>query len=124
MRSAEGQDGNWMLSGPVPIPPLSVVRLSRADRQAPNWRRQTGRIFRVGYYSRMDGLNCIWLVNDEGEYEQATNHEFLYRYFDIVQLSNHKNWYGRRRPRIPPITRAVGWTVGGTRDRDYKRLKK
>ena len=26
-----------------------------------------GRRFRIGYYSRQDGLDCIWLVNEKGE---------------------------------------------------------
>jgi hypothetical protein len=51
----------------------------------------------------MDGLDCIWLVNDQGEYEQTLDHEFLYRYFDIIQFAKHTNWHGHKRPRIPPI---------------------
>ena|SRR5256885_10411593 len=91
---------------PRPIPPLSVVRLAHSDRSTPRWRKQKGRIFRVGYYSRADGLDCVWLVNDDGEYEQTTDHDFLYRYFDIIQFADHKNWYGRRKPKIPSIRRA------------------
>lgn len=88
---------------PIPIPPLSVVRLSCRHGENKSWKRNRGRIFRVGYYSRQDGLDCIWLVSEDGKYEQATNHEFLYRYFDIIQFADHSNWYGHRRPKIPPI---------------------
>src|ERR1700730_4593268 len=83
-----------------PISPLSVVRLVHADKETPTWFKAKGRTFRVGYYSKMDGLDCVWLVNDEGIYEQTTNHEFLYRYFDVIHFSNITNWYGRRRPKI------------------------
>src|SRR5215467_8669316 len=73
----------------IPIPPLSVVRLVSRHGERRFWKKNKGRVFRVGYYSRMDGLDCIWLVNDEGVYEQTTDHEFLYRYFDVVQFANH-----------------------------------
>jgi hypothetical protein len=91
---------------PLPIPPLSVVRAAYKGRSH-SFRKQNGRIFRVGYYSRMDGLDCIWLVNDEGRYEQTVDHEFLYRHFDIIHFADHTNWYGRRCPKIPAI-RHVG----------------
>ena len=90
---------------PVPIPPLSVVRAAYKGNKR-SLRKLNGRIFRVGYYSRRDGLDCIWLVNDEGNYEQTVDHEFLYRHFDIIQLADHTNWYGRRRPKISPIRHA------------------
>jgi hypothetical protein len=45
-------------------------------------------------------------VNEEGKYEQATDHEFLYRYFDVIHFADHTNWYGLRRPKVPPIRRA------------------
>jgi hypothetical protein len=88
------------------MPPKSVVRLARCDKNTPAWRKQIGRIFRVGYYSRQDGLDCVWLVNEAGEYEQSTDHDFLFRYFDIIQQSDEKNLYGRRKPVLKPIIRA------------------
>jgi len=88
---------------PFPIPPLSVVRLAGRHGESSWWKRNKGRVFRVGYYSHMDGLDCIWLVNDAGVYEQTTDHEFLYRYFDVIQFAAHTNLYGRRRPKLPPI---------------------
>jgi hypothetical protein len=91
---------------PEPIPPLSVVRAAHGKNRF--LRKEGGRVFRVGYYSRKDGLDCIWLVNDEGLYEQTVDHEFLYRYFDIIYFAEHTNWYGRRQPKIQPIVRAKG----------------
>ena len=90
---------------PVPIPPLSVVRAAYKGKSR-RFRKHNGRVFRVGYYSRMDGLDCIWLVNDDGDYERTVDHKFLYRHFDVIQFADNTNWYGRRRPRIPPIRRA------------------
>jgi|SRR5260370_1920889 len=66
---------------PKIIPPRSRVRLTRADDRTPNWKKDIGRHFRVGYYSPKDGLDCIWLVNEEGEYEQTTDRKFLLKYF-------------------------------------------
>ena len=90
----------------IPIPPQSVVRLVASDKSTPSWKNEIGRVFRIGYYSPNDGLDCIWLVNDDGKYEQTTDHEFLYRYFDVIHAAGETNWYGRRRPQIPAIRRA------------------
>src|SRR6266481_760707 len=91
---------------PKVIPPRSRVRLVRADDQTPSWTKDIGRRFRVGYYSRKDGLDCIWLVNEEGEYEQTTNLKFLLKYFDVEHWSREKSFFGRgrrplRRIRVP-----------------------
>jgi hypothetical protein len=79
------------------IPPKTVVRLGRYDDSTPQWRRQIGREFRVGYYSRHDGLECIWLVNDSGDYEQTTDRATLLMYFDILKLSHEVNVFGVNR---------------------------
>jgi len=60
----------------------------------------------VGYYSRKDGLDCIWLVNEKGEYEQTTNLKLLLKYFDVEHWSREKSFFGRgrrplRRIRVP-----------------------
>ena len=60
----------------------------------------------MGYYSRKDGLDCIWLVNDDGEYEQTIDHSMLYRYFDVILLTTDSNWYGRGRPPLLRIRKA------------------
>jgi hypothetical protein len=88
---------------PKVIPPRSRVRLIHADRTTPSWRNQIGRRFRVGYYSRQDGLNCIWLVNESGEYEQTTDREALMRYFEIERLTDERNYYGIHKRRLGPL---------------------
>ena len=71
-----------------------------ADRKTPGWRKDIGRAFRVGYYSRQDGLDCIWLVNEKGDYEQATDREYLLRYFEIERLTDERDYYGVHKRRL------------------------
>jgi len=89
---------------PKVIPPRSRVRLVRADKQVPSWKKDVGRQFRVGYYSRKDGLECIWLVNESGKYEQTTDRPFLLKYFELERLSQEKNFYGKGKRRLGKIS--------------------
>ncbi|MGA2443183.1 MAG: hypothetical protein ABSH08_19695 [Tepidisphaeraceae bacterium] len=82
---------------PLVIPPKALVRLSRYDEATPGWRKQIGREFRVGYYSPQDGLECIWLVNDSGDYEQTTDRRRLLMYFDLLRLSHETDFFGEKR---------------------------
>jgi hypothetical protein len=82
---------------PVVIPPKTLVRLSRCDEATPGWRKQIGREFRVGYYSPQDGLDCIGLVNDSGDYEQTTDRRRLLMYFDVLRLSHESDLHGEKR---------------------------
>jgi hypothetical protein len=84
------------------IPPKTIVRLSRYDDATPRWRKQIGRNFRVGYYSVQDGKDCIWLVNDAGEYEQSIDRSTLLMYFDILKLSRETDLYGSQRSFLGP----------------------
>jgi hypothetical protein len=77
--------------------------LIRADDQTPSWKEDIGRQFRVGYYSPNDGLDCIWLVNENGEYEQTTDRKFLLKYFDVEHWSREKNFFGRGKARLRKI---------------------
>jgi hypothetical protein len=90
---------------PIPkiIPPRSRVRLIRADRKAHDRQNQVGRRFRVGYYGRKDGLDCIWLVNEKGEYEQTTDREHLLRDFEIEKLTDERDYYGLHKRRLGPL---------------------
>ena len=92
------------------------MRLIRAGRNTPAWKNAIGRQFRIGYYSRKDGLDCIWLVNENGKYEQTTDREFLLKHFDVEYLTKEKNYYGvgkRRLARVitpTPLQRLNGRT--------------
>ena len=90
----------------IPIPPKSVVRLAACDRATSGWQTDVGRIFRIGYYGEQDGLDCIWLVNDQGEYEQTVDHKLLFEHFDIIVLSDEDDLHGDRRPQLPNIRKA------------------
>ena len=85
----------------TPIPPLSIVCVKNSRLRSRRW--NVGRRFRVGYYSWIDGLDCIWLVNDDGKYEQTADHEFVSKNFEIESVSKERSLYGRNRPRIGPL---------------------
>jgi hypothetical protein len=88
---------------PKVIPPRSRVRLVRADKRTPSWNKEVGRQFRVGYYNRKDGLDCIWLVNETGKYEQTTDRDFLKKYFQVERVSTEKSLYGVGKRRLGKI---------------------
>ena len=79
------------------IPPRSFVKLTAA------WGEDQGRVFRVGYYSRQDGLNCVWLVNEAGVYEQATDQKSIDEDFEILKLSVETDLFGFHREILKPI---------------------
>jgi hypothetical protein len=87
------------------IPPFSVVRLLRFDDKTSDWKDQIRREFRIGYYSEQDGLDCVWLVNDKGEYEQTVDQKLLYDYFEIVSRSEECDLYGKNRTAILPLNK-------------------
>lgn len=86
-----------------PIPPKSVVRLVEADDSCPNWKPIIRQKFRIGYYSKQDGFDFIELVNDQGIYEQSTNHEYLNKYFEIIEVSDETDFYGVNRENLKPL---------------------
>ena len=87
----------------TPIPPCSVVRWESSPRGSS--KKDIGRRFRVGYYSWKDGLDCIWLVNDEGKYEQTIDHDSLQRNFVIESVSSERSFYGRNKPELGPLNK-------------------
>jgi hypothetical protein len=55
----------------------------------------------------MDGLDCIWLIDESGEYDQTLDHDYLYKYFDFLFVSKERSLYGKGRPPFGPIN----WSV-------------
>ena len=88
---------------PTIIPPRSTFRLVRSDAKTPGWKADIGRVFRIGYYSRQDGLYVIWLANEKGDYEQTTDRNFLVKYFQPVAISDETDVYGPGKPEFPPL---------------------
>jgi hypothetical protein len=85
----------------TPLPPCSVVRAKSSSSRS--WRKNIGRRFRIGYYSWVDGLDCIWLVNEDGKYQRTIDHDFLLKHFEIETVSRERSLYGRGRPRFEPL---------------------
>jgi hypothetical protein len=88
---------------PEIIPPRSVFRLVRSDGKTTGWKADVGRAFRIGYYSRQDGLDVIWLVNEQGKYEQTTNRDFLIKYFEPIEISDETDLYGAGKPQFESL---------------------
>ena len=84
------------------IPPRSVVRLVGRDSDM-DGDFKVGDEFRIGYYSRQDGPNCIWLVNASGEYIGTWDQKSLPDYFEVVSLSDETDTYGMHRPMLGPL---------------------
>jgi hypothetical protein len=80
------------------IPPQSVVKLLS------QWGTDQGRVFRIGYYGRQDGLNCVWLVNELGTYEQTTDQRSIETDFEVLTLSAETDLYGFNREVLGPIS--------------------
>jgi len=62
------------------------------------WANKVGRVFRIGYYGRNDGLDCIWLVDEAGQYCETLDHDYLDKFFEIRSISKERSLYGRGRP--------------------------
>lgn len=61
---------------------------------------EIGDSFRIGYYSKQDGPNCVWLVDAKGEYVQTWDQKSILDYFEIVERSNETDTYGAYRSAI------------------------
>jgi hypothetical protein len=79
------------------IPPRSVVKLLS------NWGVNQGRVFRIGYYNPQDGLNCVWLVNESGEYEHTADQKSIENDFEILERSAETDLYGVDREALGPL---------------------
>jgi hypothetical protein len=86
------------------IPPGSIIRVkievSRRDADAD---LKLGTIFRVGYYSKMDGLDCVWLVDSTGKYCQTWDKKSLLDSFELISRSTETDPFGRNAPQLGRI---------------------
>ena len=98
-------------TAPKIIPPRTVVtKLACPDDVCA---LIAGRRFRVGYYSRKDGLGVIWLVNEAGVYEQSWPRRGFERHFAIDRLTTETDFFGESKPTLRPLKR--GWPTFGRR---------
>jgi hypothetical protein len=77
-----------------PIPPKSVVKLVKLWPHARRHGYEVGQSWRVGYYIHNDGLDVIWLVDEDGNYCETVDHDWLEKHFEIVILSTEESLYG------------------------------
>jgi hypothetical protein len=84
------------------IPPLSLVQILKVTANEPDWEGHEGRIFRIGYYRENDGLDCVWLVEDDGDYGETVDQEMIRTHFKVLQLSDETDLFGVDRPVIGP----------------------
>jgi len=93
-----------MMESPPPhvVPPLSLVKVVRVTSEEPEWGGYEGRVFRIGYYNPNDGLDCVWLVDDDGQYAETVDQEMIRTHFEILELSDESDLYGIDRPLIGP----------------------
>lgn len=47
--------------------------------------------------SCVEALTASELVNENGEYEQTTDRNFLVKYFAIERLSDERDYYGQKK---------------------------
>jgi hypothetical protein len=75
------------------------------------WEDQKGKTFRIGYYRKQDGLDCVWLVNADAEYEQTTDQLSIQTEFDVLELSDETDFFGVDRT-IIEVFRQCASSVG------------
>ena len=86
------------LYGGEVIPPRSVIVAS--EKNAANFNQEQ---YRIGYYNPNDGLDCVWLVNQNGDYEQTADQRFIRRNFTIIERSSETDLYGRNQQSLGPL---------------------
>jgi len=80
------------------------VRITRTSEKESAWAHESlGRTFRVGYYNRQDGLDCVWLVGNAGDYEETVDQAMIRTHFEVVRRSDETDLFGTDRPAIGPV---------------------
>lgn len=85
------------------IPPLSVVQITKVTSEEPAWKGRAGRLYRIGYYRKKDGLDCVWLVDEQGDYGGAVDQEMIRTHFKVVSVSDETDLFGVDRPEMGPL---------------------
>jgi hypothetical protein len=86
-----------------PFPPRSIVKIRRLWPHARSKGHEIGEVWRIGYYSPQDGLDCIWLVDRLGEYRMTADHEWITKHFDVVTISDEDDFFGVNRSEIEAL---------------------
>ncbi len=88
----------------IPLPPGSVVRLKKLWPHARKHGREVGQVYRLGYYCRHCGPTVVWLVDTNGEYNWTVDHDFIARFFEVVEESKERSLYGKNRATLDRLT--------------------
>jgi len=85
-----------------PLPPGTILRLAKLWPHARKKGHEIGEIRQVGYYSRQDGLDCVWLVDDKGRYNWSADQKWVLDKFEVVKRSVEPGLYGKTKRKIDP----------------------
>jgi tryptophan synthase beta chain len=88
------------------VPPRSVVRQMK-DWDAHEGNSQVGRELRIGYYNPNDGLDCVWLVDENGRYFETTNQRSIGDVFEVLQRSDETDVFGQYREPLESRRRQI-----------------
>lgn len=77
-----------------PIPPGSEIRLIKLWPHARKQGHENGEVWKIGLYSKQDGLDVIWLVNGNDEYKWTIDHEFLKKHFEVIACVKCRKFFG------------------------------
>jgi len=80
------------------LPPLTLLQLKRwvILKHLNLIKDQVGQYFRVGYYTPNDGLNTIWIADEDGQYIGTLSRAQIKRYFRVVRISKERDYCGVR----------------------------
>jgi hypothetical protein len=84
-----------------PVPPTTLIAV-REDNPGP-YSRLLNQTLRVGYYSKQDGLNVIWIVYPDGKYGESTDHACLNRFFRVISVPEETDFHGDNRTILQAI---------------------
>jgi hypothetical protein len=86
---------------PGTVPPGSLLRVIKKSRKTPEWR--VGTEFRVGYYSPLNGLIEVQLVDKKGLYCDTVMSWDLNKHFEIVKATAEFNYFGFGKKPLGPL---------------------
>jgi hypothetical protein len=80
------------------LPPLTLLQLKRRVilKHLNLIEDRVGQYFRVGYYAPNDGLNTVWIADENGQYIGAISRSRLPKYFRVVRISKERDYCGVR----------------------------
>lgn len=83
-----------------PLNPKTVLKLVRLWPHARRQGREIGQVYRVGYYCRHCGMDCVWLVDSKGRYDWTADHSWIEKHFVVIKASFERSLYGQNKPSL------------------------